>query len=227
MNSCRRFHRSCAALLALLVTLFAQPVQPAPRDILAEIVDQCVDSHAANYCSRCRWPTTEAACRATAECRETTEVWRASEDYVAIRDIKMCGCPADFVHGLALPRAPVSGVEDPQRPEGIWAFAWGVGRQRLPADSLALTVNPKNARSQDRLHVHIVRLEPTRETLLQANTVAIQRDLGRVWEIAETAAQARGLADYGVLVRQRPDGQFALVVMAASPEDALTAWRCR
>ena len=48
-----------------------------------------------------------------------------------VRDRKMCGCPADFVHGLTIPLRRVTGVEDPRLPDDIWAFAWkaGLGRK--------------------------------------------------------------------------------------------------
>ena len=87
-----------------------------------------------------------------------TEVWARSHDYVAIRDRKMCGCPSDFVYGLARPLQQVTGVESKNRPSGIWDFAWDVAKKRVPEFEIALVVNPLTYRIQDQLHVHIVKL---------------------------------------------------------------------
>lgn len=95
----------------------------AKSDILLHIVTQCVDPAKDNYCSGCKLPRRDANCLGKTECRETNEVWLLTAKYVAIRDIKICGCPADFVHGLAMPRSIISGVEDDSREEGIWQFA--------------------------------------------------------------------------------------------------------
>src|SRR5918996_39827 len=106
--------------------------QPS-RDILHRIVAHCLDSSATDYCIRCPAPL-RGQCLLNDDCRRTTEVWAQTDEYVVIRDIKMCGCPADFVHGLAMSRALVSGVEDPKRPAGIWPFAWAVALQRIPEE---------------------------------------------------------------------------------------------
>jgi len=80
-----------------------------------------------------------------------------NDRFTALRDIKMCGCPSDFVHGPALPIYRVTGVEDPLRPEGIWQFAWDVAIQRMKPESIALVVTPRLHRSQNQLHVHLLR----------------------------------------------------------------------
>ena len=82
-------------------------------------------------------PRRDASCSGITECKQTNEVWALNPQYVAIRDIKMCGCPANFVHGLAMPRDIVTGVEDSKRQEGIWQFAWYIGLQRIEIESLA------------------------------------------------------------------------------------------
>jgi len=71
----------------------------------------------------------------------------------------MCGCPSGFVHAIAMPRFPVTGVEDARRPDGLWSFAWDAARSRIAEPSeIALEVNPPSKRTQDHLHVHLVRL---------------------------------------------------------------------
>jgi CDP-diacylglycerol pyrophosphatase len=154
-------------------------------------------------------------------------VWGVTREYVAIRDSKMCGCPADFVHGLAIPRTRVTGVEDPGRPDGIWAFAWEAGRKRIGDEAaLALAVNPPGRRSQDQLHVHIVRLLPDARARL-ANAVAVRvTSLNEVWRAAARGAEAAGIKDYGVLVVREPEG-YLVRVEEGSPEKMYTRARCR
>ncbi len=202
------------------------------RDILLEIVSNCValpdaaPSHAA-YCSRCRWPRKDAGCGPDPACRQSTDVWALGEDYVALRDIKMCGCPAGFVHGLALPRNTVRGVEDPSRPDGIWEFAWAAAVGRIDADSAALAVNPARRRSQDQLHVHLVRLKPDARPRLAGSIAGRVANLNDVWGVAASGAALRGLDDYGVLVVRDADGRFAVAVTPDSPEAAFTESVCR
>ena len=118
-------------MVALVVVLAGcAPRGEGKRDLLWQIVSQCVDASRPDYCATCRSPVV-GACPAEG-CRRTTEVWAQTADYVAIRDIKMGGCEKPgFVHGLALPRFRVTGVEDRARPPGIWAFAWTVARARI------------------------------------------------------------------------------------------------
>jgi CDP-diacylglycerol pyrophosphatase len=159
------------------------------------------------------------------ECRRTTEVWAATADYVAIRDIKMCGCGRDFAHGLALPRHPVSGLEDSRRPAGIWSFAWDVARQRITEeDAIALVVNPPSLRTQDQLHVHLVRLKPGVRASLAADSARVP-SLDAVWgAAAHRRAEIPG--DYGVLVAR--DGDQFLVFAGGGPlEQRFTVGECR
>jgi len=173
------------------------------RDILWHIVSECLDSSATGYCERCRSPV-EGRCSSARACTGTTDVWGATPDYAAIRDIKMCGCSGDFVHGLALPRTRVTGVEDPRRPAGIWSYAWSIARQRIPDElEIALVINPAGFRTQDQLHVHLVRLKPGARTALEAESSRVG-SLDDVWETA--ARRNRDAGEYGVLVFRDAEG---------------------
>jgi CDP-diacylglycerol pyrophosphatase len=154
-------------------------------------------------------------------------VWAESADFVALRDSKMCGCPAGFVHGLAIPRARVTGVEDPRRPDGIWTFAWNVASRRMGDDpAIALVVNPMAQRSQDQLHVHLLRLrDDVRQRIVQ-HPADRASNLDQVWKVAAQRAAAEGLEDYGVLVVGHPEGGFVVLVDKDSPEKMYTDWRC-
>ena len=198
-----------------------------PRDILWEIVSTCAAQTNPDYCTTCRFPRTDAQCSQSTVCTKSTDVWAMNEQFVAIRDIKMCGCSPGFVHGLVLPRAAVRGVEDAARPDGIWSFAWQIAKEHLPESPIALVVNPSRLRSQDQLHVHLVKLRPGLDELIQRNTVDQVTDLADVWKIAASGASARGLDDYGVLVTQSAAAMFAVVVTATSPEGMFTEWKCR
>ena len=198
----------------------------AHSDILLDIVTYCVDLAPGNYCNVCRVPRNDAACAPALECRKNTEVWALSAPYVAIRDIKMCGCPAEFVHGLALPLNPVRGVEDPARPDGIWQFAWDAAVLRIDPADIALVVNPQNHRSQNQLHVHLLRLEPAARESLAQHTVGTVRQLQDVWRVAARGAADKAMPDYGVLVTRADKDTFRVVVTAESPEGLFTRWRC-
>lgn len=197
------------------------------RTILWAIVTNCVDASSADYCAICLWPRVDSMCPHKSECRNTTEVWAESADFVALRDVKMCGCPAGFVHGLAIPRARVTGVEDPRRPDGIWTFAWTVARSHMGNDpDIALAVNPLAQRSQDQLHVHLLRLRgDARQRIAQRPADRVQT-LDRVWKVAAQRAAAEGLTDYGVLVVGHTDGGFVVLVEKDSPERMYTDWNC-
>jgi len=224
---------SIRALLAALL-LFTGVLVPlsagaaGDRTVLWNIVTNCLDASGADYCAACRWPRVDNPCPPKAACRDTTEVWAESADFVALRDAKMCGCPAGFVHGLALPRAKVTGVEDPRRPDGIWAFAWAVARRRMGGDpAIALVVNPATQRGQDQLHVHLLRLRGDAQNLLARRPADRVTDLDQVWKVAARRAAAEGLADYGVLVVARQEGGFMVLVEKDSQEKLYTDWSCR
>jgi len=227
--SAHRVRRRCGMALAALSLLAACASHAAAsRDTLWHIVSECLEPAAPAYCSRCQQPI-EGACGGEAGCLGSTEVWAESRDYVAIRDIKMCGCPASFVHGLALPRGRVTGVDDAHRPAGLWAFAWQAARSRITEEEeIALVVNPARLRTQDQLHVHLVRLAPDARPRLAARAPAKTPALDEVWTVAARQAAAAGLADYGVLVARSEAGAgFLVLVEAASPEYQYTAATCR
>ncbi len=228
------FHKSpgwvkqlAVATLLLSGCAFQAPVFALERsDILLDIVSNCVAPARDNYCSLCRVPRNDAGCGAALECTRNTEVWALTDRYTVIRDIKMCGCPSDFIHGLALPTDPVRGVEDPLRPEEIWQFAWDEAIRRIEPESIALVVNPRLHRSQNQLHVHILRLAADARGSLEKEAPSYVSSLDHIWATAAIGAAAKGLDDYGVIVSQRPQRDFLVVVTATSPESAFTKWRC-
>ncbi|HEX9079989.1 MAG TPA: CDP-diacylglycerol diphosphatase [Desulfuromonadaceae bacterium] len=209
---------ACGMLLATTPCLGADH-----RDILWNTVSTCIDTTVKDYCAHCTAPRVEVDCRT---CRNTTQVWAESKEFVAIRDRKMCDCPDGFVHGLAIPRSRVTGVEDPARPDGIWRFAWEAALKRMDANEVALVVNPKGERSQDQLHVHIVRVR--RESLpSDPLRTAHVRSLDRVWYAAARKAAELDWKDYGVLVARDTEGAYLVVVDNASPEHKFTRAECR
>jgi CDP-diacylglycerol pyrophosphatase len=213
-----------ALVFGCSLTLPAQAIERS--DILLDIVSNCVNPALANYCSACRVPRIDVTCTVPLECKKTTEVWALNDQYTVIRDIKMCGCPSDFVHGLAMPRAPVRGVEDPKRPGGIWQFAWDVAVSRMASESIALVVNPQQHRSQNQLHVHLLRLRQDARAQLESQAANVVSQLDEVWSRAAQAAAAKGLDDYGVIVIKVANNAYQVVVTPDSPEDAFTTWRC-
>jgi CDP-diacylglycerol pyrophosphatase len=213
-----------AAILLIAIAIHCSPHRS--RDILWKIVSTCVARESADDCSHCDTPREDSPCGQNRRCEESISVWNESKDFVALRDIKMCGCPASFIHGLALPRSRVTGVEDTGKPDGIWNFAWDVARKRIANESeIALVVNPARARSQDQLHVHILRLRTGHPFPLKNTTVTKSLDL--VWAAARIKATQMGLDDYGILVTQNPDKTFLILIDPASPEAKYTRWRCR
>jgi len=215
---------SIARSVALALFLAAPAFGAETRDTLWNIVSTCMDTGAADYCARCVAPRAEAGCNRP--CRNTTQVWAESPQFVVIRDRKMCGCPEDFVHGLALPRNRVTGAEDPGRPEGIWEYAWAAAARRMPENEIALAVNPRNRRSQDQLHVHIVKV--VRESLpSDPKRMARVDTLGAVWNVAAGKAAELDWRDYGVLVVKGPETGYLVVIDDGSPEYKFTLAECR
>ena len=150
----------------------------------------------------------------------------------------MCACPEnrDFIHGLALPFDKVRGVEDPRRPEGIWAFAWSVALAKIGApekQTIALAVNPAYGRTQDQLHVHIVRLRADYLRRIAAHPEQVLRtvplrDLNEVWRETFPAQQPGGFRDFGVLLTSDGGDGYILRVIdpSVSPEGEYTQWSC-
>jgi len=108
-------------------------------------------------------------------CTRTTEVWAEIPlRYVAIRDLKMCGCPDGFVprsrHAAPTPVMGAGGpAAGPARPSG--SFGWDVGAQSAFRRSgrSPLLINPPALRTQDQLHIHLVRLpSPARGARIDA-----------------------------------------------------------
>jgi CDP-diacylglycerol pyrophosphatase len=97
----------------------------------------------------------------------------------------------------------------------------------MEPQSIALVVNPRLHRSQNQLHVHLLRLSQGARQRLDPHVAGEVRSLDQVWSTAARGAAARGLDDYGVLVVQRGQQDFLVVVTAESPEDAFTEWRCK
>jgi CDP-diacylglycerol pyrophosphatase len=216
----------CFFLLCVIFSNVSVADTIARSDILLHIASQCVDPATVNYCARCTLPRIDSSCGQGLACKKTNEVWQLNPRFVAIRDIKMCGCPSSFIHGLAMPRETVTGVEDPLRPEEIWPFAWNVGVERIEESSLALVVNPKSQRTQNQLHVHILRLNQVAHQKFTEYGFAIVNDLNHVWKVAERVAISSGLSDYGVLVSRYFDNHFIVIVSKDSPEALFTKWQC-
>jgi CDP-diacylglycerol pyrophosphatase len=218
-----------AALAAAVILTGCAPHAGGSRDVLWRIVSRCLDASSPDYCTACASPI-EGACVDARGCKATVDVWAKTADYVAIRDIKMCGCPIGFVHGLALPRARVTGVEDARRPAGIWPFAWQTAQSRIADEQqIALVVNPPGLeRTQDQLHVHLLRLAPGARARLASDSPARAPHLERVWDVAARHAAAKGLASYGVLVmRDDAAKDFLVITPPKSPEDQFTVGTCR
>lgn len=214
-------------VIFVTLLLAAGCLSAAPsRKLLHSIVTDCLNPGEFWYCSRCASPQA-GYCGSADACEGTTEVWALSQDYVAIRDIKMCGCPEGFVHGLALPRLEVTGVEDPRRPNGLWPFAWEAARRRISEESeIALAVNPPGNRTQDQLHVHLVRLSAdARARVTALEPVRVER-LEDTWMAVAANAWRRRIASYGVIVIHSADGGWLVAADATSPEADFTIARC-
>jgi CDP-diacylglycerol pyrophosphatase len=200
----------------------------ASREALWGIINNCLDISALDYCTVCKVTRTESSCKEKVSCEAQLELWAESSNYIAMKDRKMCGCSEEFVHGLTLPRAQVTGVEDPKRPSGIWDFAWNVARKRINGENtIALVVNPAQHRSQDQLHVHMVRLKEDARKIFSKLATARTDSLDRVWIVAQEKATELKLDDYGVLVATHTDGGFVILVDRESPEYKFTEATCR
>ncbi|MFM7523606.1 MAG: CDP-diacylglycerol diphosphatase [Betaproteobacteria bacterium] len=221
--------RRISSFLILLVfqVLGSHVYAAAPSDTLLHIVQRCIDLDKPNYCGQCRLPQLTAGCPVAPTCKGTIDLWAEDEEYVAMRDIKMCGCPEDFVHGLVLPKATITGVEDPKRPDSIWLFSWRVGISKIPAPDLALVVNPRLRRTQNQLHVHLVKLKPESRSLVSGGIVGETGDLSSVWRIAQKAADQVNMSDFGIMVVEKSRGNFGVVISSDSPESLYTQAVCR
>lgn len=220
-----------AILLCLLlaVAFFSEnAVAAESRDALLTIISSCLDIHAPDYCEHCPAPRLESPCAQNLDCKATTEVWEETAAYVVIRDKKMCGCAPGFVHGLVISRTRIRGIEDPRRPDDIWGIAWAAALKRITdEDSIGLVVNPPGARSQDQLHVHLVRLRSDARGRFNGTRIGRVQNLSEVWAAAANKASVARLPDYGVLVVRHRDGGFLVLVDERSPERLYTLWECK
>lgn len=227
-NLCRTL-ALLSALLLFITTLTASGCATGnrDRDILWNIVTNCLDPAVPGYDKLCRWPVETSA----AACRKTTDVWNMNSEFVILRDVKMCNCPADktFVHGLAIPRARVTGSEDPNRPDGIWQYAWDNAVARIGNEGdIALVVNPPGIenRGQDQLHVHLVRLNDAGRRIVAAAGASGVQSLADVWRKADQLAAEKGLKYYGALVARNRAGGFVVHVDDRNREYDYTVARC-
>ncbi len=164
--------RKGCVLIALLAGLVAvNACRPANRDALRQIVqDQCA----------VHWQREHSA----APCE------RIEEDYALLHDIK------GGAHFLLIPTRTIAGMESdallaPGAPN-YFAAAWSsrdllsasVGH-RLPRDAIGLALNPRHARSQDQLHIHI---ECVRTDVAAALQAAAPR-IGRAWSALEVGGK--------------------------------------
>jgi CDP-diacylglycerol pyrophosphatase len=213
-------------LLVVAQTVSTSVVAAVPSDTLLHIVQECIDPSARNYCAQCRLPQKSAGCLAAPTCRSTVEIWAEDKDFVAMRDIKMCGCPDDFVHGLVLPKVTITGVEDPNKPDSIWLFSWRVAISRMSEEDIALVVNPRLRRTQNQLHVHLVRLKPDSRSQFGLHMLGETSDISSVWHIAQQAAEVRKMDDFGVLVFRTSPDNFGVVISSDSLEGLYTQAVC-
>jgi CDP-diacylglycerol pyrophosphatase len=214
------------ALLFMMCITCTHTFAQSNRDVLLEIANKCLDVSAPNYCSACATPRLDAACKLELQCRSSLEVWSQNNEFTSFRDVKMCGCNEDFVHGLTIPIKPITGVEDPLRPNSIWNFAWKVGSTKIPESELALVVNPKNKRSQDQLHVHMLRFYPERMIDMNLYFAEAVADLDLTWRSAQRYADSKGWNDYGVLITKSAPSSFSIFVTPFNSEHAFTHYKC-
>ncbi|MBI3450035.1 MAG: CDP-diacylglycerol diphosphatase [Acidobacteria bacterium] len=189
-----------------------------PDCVLYLITRKCLDTSAAEYCDACPYPRS-GYCPATSTCESTTELWTGTAHYVAIRDNTACACP-QVIHGLVIPTGAITGVEDPDRPASIWKFAWAVAEAAGLGDQDAvLIVNPPEHRTQNQLHIHVLPLDLSKRTALEATPKIDIPDLAAVWTKADGLAAESGLASYGIVVH-RSGAAWHLHVANAGLTDA-------
>lgn len=236
MRTCRGRGYSPLVAIALLLAGFLAAAPAGARrsrDRLWTLIETCVAPDGHHNGSTCRAPRAAGIGNLDPRCVTTTEVWAQSQEYVAIRDERMCNCPAGFVHGLAIPFARISGIEADNLPEGIWKFAWDAALQKIPdAATIALVVSPPLQRSQDQLHIHLVRRRAGACETFPADSTVLTTNLDHIWSIVKQRALQRHFTNYGVLVTKcSPDGFTVLVEDvpkgSRTPEGQYTDHDCR
>jgi CDP-diacylglycerol pyrophosphatase len=222
----KKIQRSILVILLLGSIYPSFALEISRSDILLNIATQCINPKTQNYCNQCVSPRIDSSCGNPQDCKNTTEVWSENEQFVSIRDIKMCGCSKDFIHGLTMPRSEVTGIEDIRRQEEIWQFAWETSKKIIEPDLIALVVNPKSHRSQNQLHVHLVRIDPKVKNKFNAYIFTYVKNLDHVWETAGKLAAKNSLIDYGILVTRATSNRFTVLITPNSPESEFTIWKC-
>ena len=222
----KKIQRSILVILLLGSIYPSFALEISRSDILLNIATQCINPKTQNYCNQCVSPRIDSSCGNPQDCKNTTEIWSENEQFVSIRDIKMCGCSKDFIHGLTMPRSEVTGIEDIRRQEEIWQFAWETSKKIIEPDLIALVVNPKSHRSQNQLHVHLVRIDPKVKNKFNAYIFTYVKNLNHVWETAGKLAAKNSLIDYGILVTRATSNQFTVLITPNSPESEFTIWKC-
>jgi CDP-diacylglycerol pyrophosphatase len=227
-----RWHVAALAAAIAVAGCPASRDHPGTRpDALWTIVSRCVDRQTAAYCS---CPPFELSCCGNQSTPDTDVVWARTADFVVIRDLRMCGCAPDFVSALAMPLIRITGIEDPRRPEGIWPFAWSVARTHIPDElAIGLVLNPPTARTQNQMHVHLLRLQPGVRPWIDGDApappgvqVVAVPDLDAVFAAVQARVGAEHMRDTGVLVaRARRGGWRAVFTDRTSPQ-VFTVNRC-
>lgn len=215
--------------VCLLVVALHPGIARADADALWQIVARCVDrtDRTTPYCA---CPAFARSCCGDTTTPDVDVVWGETSEFVAIRDMTMCGCDPAFTAGLAMPRTRITGIEDPARPDAIWPFAWRIARTRIADEqAIALVINPDDARTQNQMHVHILRLLPdARERLDETPglvTVDVP-DLQRVFTAGAERVGASAIGIHGMLVMRRLDGGYRIVLTDERSPQEFTRNRC-
>ena len=140
------------------------------------------------------------------------------------QDVRLSGRTSSTGSPCPVPGSPASRTRGAQPASGP---SPGRPLENRIADEqqIALVVNPPGLeRTQDQLHVHLVRLGPGARARLAADSPARTPDLDQVWDVAARHAAARGLATYGVLV-MRDDGGPWLPRARAARKPGVTVHR--
>src|SRR5262245_52230020 len=192
------------------------------------VIENCLNPAVEGYCTTCRSPLSTANCPASNACMTSTHLLHRTDTYMTMGDRKECGCPGSFVHGLVLPLKRTVGIEDPGKPDGIWAYAWEQARQRIRDEStIALVVNSAHYRSENQLHVHFVQLRDGARSAIMPKAVGIS-SLDSVWRIARERAAQTGIGEvYAVLVMRGTDTSYQLLVENTPAERTYTKHICR